>query len=242
MLAAMALSGLSYHFRTERLDLDPLPSAAFRATRMFLVYIICCIGLLMWRYRNCCEDFGLGRSIPKVHSFKDRRRSPTGLRLPSLIGSHLGQNHFLHSCLLGLAVYTVPLVAFIWFVGDPEFDRHFVDGKRDLGTGELLARTLLVFAMAAITDIWTRGFVLLQASRFKGDAFAIALQNVVWFVIHLYEIELLMDSWGLPLAIAVTLFIGIVGDMVVLRYRNVWGMALGHIYLNAVFVGYLAWF
>ena len=211
MVAAMLVSGGAYYLRTSYLEADIVLSSALRCVRMLLVYIVLCLGILILRYDYKLEDFGIRKENLAI------------------------------STVLGIGVYTIALLSFLYHVGDKDFDEHFVEGKRSLDVASLVIVSLFTFCMAAITDIWTRGFVLLPTTRFRSKLVAILLQNVVWFLIHIYEILLLMDAFGLAQSIALTIVLGVTGDMVVLRYRNVLGLAIGHIYLNLVFIIYVVW-
>ena len=146
----------------------------------------------------------------------------------------------LQSTILGVAIYTVPLVMFLSHVGNEDFDSKFVDAKQGLDTGSLVLLSLFVFCMAAMTDIWCRGFVQLITEKYRSADFAFLLQNLVWFIIHIYEIELLKDRFGLVQATALTIFLGAAGGLVANRYRNVLGLGVGHVYLNLVLIIYVA--
>jgi hypothetical protein len=65
------------------------------------------------------------------------------------------------------------------------------------------------------------------------------MQNLVWFLGHLYEIGYLADCLGIPTAVLLTLTLGVLGDMVVLKTRNVLGLAGAHFVLNLVLSVYL---
>lgn len=82
------------------------------------------------------------------------------------------------------------------------------------------------------TDLSTRGFILLGLARYSPLIFAIIAQNVFWYVGHLSEIAELsgcLTLWG---AIGLTLTLGILGDLVALKTRNILGLAIAHILLN----------
>jgi len=97
--------------------------------------------------------------------------------------------------------------------------------------------------MAMITDLWTRGFVLLQAADKWGERPAILLQNSLWLILHLYELELLAPSMGWVGAITLALFLGLIGDLIALRTRSVVGLMAGHALLNVGWAISLAtWF
>ena len=86
--------------------------------------------------------------------------------------------------------------------------------------------------MASITDYWTRGFILFELARKTNNTNAIFWQNIIWFVIHIYEIELLIPFIGLFNSILLTLILGIGGDIVALKTKSIFGLMLGHIFLN----------
>ncbi len=209
MLSAMFLSLVFFLLRRDHLELTILQSTVFRCTRMVGVYLVFSIGILIYRYNYKLKDFGLTRK------------------------------NLLITTILGIGLYTLPLLMFMAHVGDDDFDSHFVNAKRNMDLGELVLVSLFVFVMAATTDIWTRGFVLMTTTGFRGKLAGISLQNLVWFVIHIYEIELLMNAFGLLEAVLLTIVLGVVGDMIALKYKNTIGLGIGHIYLNAVFIIYV---
>lgn len=211
MLTAMLVSGGVYYLRTSYFEADIVLSSGLRCVRMLLVYMVFSLGILIFRYNYKLRDFGIQKENLAISTF------------------------------LGIGIYTIALLSFLYHVGDKDFDEHFVEGKRKLDVASLIVVSLFTFCMAAITDIWTRGFVLLPTARFRSKLCAILLQNVVWFIIHIYEIILLMDAFGLAQSIALTIVLGVTGDMIVLRYHNVLGLAIGHIYLNLVFIIYVVW-
>ena len=209
MIGAGLLTGALYYLR-EGWELEVVMDAFLRCLRMFFVYIVFCIGILIFRYKYKLKDFGIQKQ------------------------------NLLQSTILGVAIYTVPLVMFLSHVGNEDFDSKFVDAKQGLDTGSLVLLSLFVFCMAAMTDIWCRGFVQLITEKYRSADFAFLLQNLVWFIIHIYEIELLKDSFGLVQATALTIFLGAAGGLVANRYRNVLGLGVGHVYLNLVLIIYVA--
>lgn len=140
------------------------------------------------------------------------------------------------STALGCVLYTLALVAFLHCSSGSLMQGHAV---RQAGP---LDAALLVTAMSVIaagTDLTTRGFILLTLARHSHVVFAIFMQNLVWFVGHVHEINLLVDCLGAPGATGLTLTLGILGDMIVLKTRNVLGLAIAHILLNVVLGFYL---
>ena len=96
----------------------------------------------------------------------------------------------------------------------------------------LTANFLMVAVMAGITDFWTRGFILLQLTKKFNAKVGILGQNFIWFLIHIYEIDLLTGYVSLFMAIGMTLFLGILGDIITLKYRDIRGLMVGHAILN----------
>ena len=85
--------------------------------------------------------------------------------------------------------------------------------------------------------------MLLQAAERWGEPKAIALQNALWLLLHLYELELLAPSMGWAGALLLAVFLGIVGDLLALKERSVVGLMAGHAILNIGWVLSLAtWF
>lgn len=140
------------------------------------------------------------------------------------------------SMLMGCVLYSVALVAFVHCSGDSPIANHPV---RHLPTVEALGLASAMSLIAAGTDIATRGFLLLILARHTHVVFAIFIQNLVWFLGHLHEINLLTNCLGVYLAIGLTLTLGIVGDIIALKTRNVVGLAIAHILLNVTLSIYL---
>lgn len=128
---------------------------------------------------------------------------------------------------LGIFIYVIASIIFVKY-------GIFVHLWRYTPWFELWLNLISIGLMAAITDFWTRGFILFQLSKKYGDLVAIIGQNVVWFSIHVYEIFILVPYIGLLGANLLTLFLGISGDLVALKSNNIWGLMMGHILLNLV--------
>jgi hypothetical protein len=146
------------------------------------------------------------------------------------------------SLLLGTGVYSIALAVFLFSIGKPSFDASFVSGYKNKDIIELVTLGILVSIMAMITDLWTRGFVLMLLSKHKSPFFGIFAQNVTWFMVHLYEIDALREAITLPGAIALTLTLGILGDVAALKTKNILGLGFGHIVLNIGFIAYIRLF
>lgn len=140
------------------------------------------------------------------------------------------------STALGCALYTLALGAFLYCSGGSLMQTHAV---RQASAPDAVMLVAMMSLIAAGTDLTTRGFILLTLARHSHVVFAIFMQNLVWFVGHVHEINLLVDCLGAPGAIGLTLTLGIVGDMIVLKTRNVLGLAIAHILLNVVLGFYL---
>jgi membrane protease YdiL (CAAX protease family) len=140
------------------------------------------------------------------------------------------------STILGCSLYLIALAAFIHCSGGGLMTNHIV---RKVGPGEASMLVLLMGIVAAGTDLTTRGFILLTLTKHGHVIFAIFMQNLIWFLGHIAEIKLLTDCLGVAMATVLTLTLGIVGDMIVLRTRNVVGLAIAHFMLNIVLVIYL---
>ncbi len=140
------------------------------------------------------------------------------------------------STLLGCGLYAIALAAFLHCSSGEMMANHTI---RKVSLGEAFALVPLMGVVAAGTDMATRGFILLTLARHSHVVFAIAMQNLVWFLGHIHEIGLLTDCLGVVMATGLTLALGILGDMVVLRTGNVLGLAAAHILLNVVLSVYL---
>lgn len=138
--------------------------------------------------------------------------------------------------LLGCALYSLALAAFIHCSADPLIANHAV-GK--LPFGEAVQLTAVMGLVAATTDIATRGFLLLSLARYSPVWFAVLIQNLTWYLGHIHEIDLLTDCLGYANALALTLVLGVLGDVIALKTRNVVGLAIAHVLLNVVLLFYI---
>ncbi|MEZ5064670.1 MAG: hypothetical protein R3B81_08020 [bacterium] len=137
---------------------------------------------------------------------------------------------------LGCALYSIALAAFVYGRHDPLIQDHPV---RHLPWDRTLLLGATMCLIAAGTDIATRGFILLSLSRHAGLPFAIVMQNVFWMLGHTHEIQVLESALGKVAANALFLLLGILGDSIALRTRNVLGLAFAHMALNVVMVSYM---
>ena len=138
--------------------------------------------------------------------------------------------------LLGCLLYSLALAAFIHCSNDPFIADHSV---RKLPFMEAYGMLSCMALIAAGTDIATRGYLLLGLSRYTHVAFAIIVQNLFWYLGHIHEIQKLTDCLGFPGALGLTLTLGVLGDVIALKTRNVLGLAIAHILLNIVLVIYI---
>ncbi len=155
------------------------------------------------------------------------------MRLPDL---GLALQNLGRSTLYGCALYALALAAFLHCSADPLISNNPV---RHLPAAEAFGLTAAMSLIAGGTDAATRGFILLSLARHTHVVFAIFIQNLTWFLGHVYEINLLTNCLGAPAAIGLTLTLGIVGDIVALKTRNIVGLAIAHILLNAVLSIYI---
>ncbi len=167
-------------------------------------------------------------ALPYLFAWKVLRLSPAELGL--------SRRGLLPSLLWGCGLYAIALVSFLACSDDPLLARHPLRRAEPLGVLAILSTMGL---HAATTDLATRGYILLALARFSPTWFAIVMQNVVWFVGHVYEIELLSRCMGLPAARGLFLLLGVLGDIVALRTRNVVGLAVAHVLLNVAMAFYI---
>lgn len=157
------------------------------------------------------------------------------LRLPL---SELGitTKNLLKTTFLGCLLYSLALVAFVSCSNDPFIAQHAL---RRTETTDAMLLLLSMSLTAAGTDLTTRGFILLGLARHSPLIFAIIVQNALWYIGHLSEIAQLsgcLTVWG---AVGLTLILGILGDIVALKTRNVVGLALAHIMLNVTMMVFI---
>lgn len=155
-----------------------------------------------------------------------------GLR-PSRLG--LTRSGIGRSLLLGLGLYAIAFAVFAYCSGDPLIARHPIGRLANPANVALLAFTMAL--QAATADLATRGFLLLSLAEYTHVGFAILMQNVAWFTGHIYEVQLVQGCLGLPAAALLFLALGVLGDWVALRTRNVVGLAIAHVLLNLAMVG-----
>lgn len=140
------------------------------------------------------------------------------------------------STALGCAVYVIALVSFLHCSGGSLMQNHVIRSAQLTDASAILG---VLCVIAAGTDLAARGYLLLTLTRHSHVFFAILMQNVLWYLGHREEINLLVDCLGVSLATTLTLTLGILGDIVVLRTGNVVGLAIAHILLNVILGAYL---
>lgn len=166
--------------------------------------------------------------LPYLWASRRLRLSPADLGLTT--------RNLLQSTLLGCGLYGIAFLAFVHSAHDPAFMHH---AARTLPLDQAMVLTVSMCIVAAGTDLATRGFVLLGLSRYTHVAVAIIAQDTIWLLGHIAEIGWLSRSMGLYAAVALTLVLGLLGDIVALRTRNVTGLAIAHVLLNVATVAYL---
>jgi len=159
------------------------------------------------------------------------KRLGMGLGELGLTTERLGRN-----ILIGCGLYSIALVVFLSHP-DMGMMANNIVGQESFGRAMILM--LCMGITAAGTDMLTRGFVLLTLTKYSHVAFAIIMQNLVWYTGHLQEIDMLRSSLGTVYAILLTLILGVLGDIVVLRTRSVVGLAMAHFLLNVVLTFYI---
>jgi hypothetical protein len=150
----------------------------------------------------------------------------------------LTKKQLIVSIILGIGVYSIALGAFLISLGNPEFDEYFRWGS-EYALSEWLIIITLVCWMAFVTDLFSRGFVLMLLTKYQTIWFAVLVQNIVWLGIHIYEISILSPSMTLFGALGLTVALGVCGDLVVIKTKNILGLGIGHIFLNLVFFSYV---
>jgi hypothetical protein len=156
-----------------------------------------------------------------------------GMKLSDL---GISSNRLVVNTLAGCGLYSIALIAILRCSSDPVLQNHIVG---QVPTGSALVLMICMGTIAAATDITTRGFVLLTLAKHSHVVFAIFMQNLVWFTGHLHEIKLLSNCLGMTQAILLTLTLGIIGDIIVLRTRSLVGLAVAHFLLNVVLTFYI---
>jgi hypothetical protein len=155
-------------------------------------------------------------------------------RSPAALGA--GRRGFARSFLLSCALYGLALAAFLHCWADPSVADH---PMRIVRAEKVVVLGISMCLLAATTDLATRGFVLLWLAECAPLSFAVIMQNVFWILGHTYEIRALSTCLGAPLAYGLFLLLGVLGDAIALRTRNVLGLALAHVLLNVVMILYL---
>lgn len=138
--------------------------------------------------------------------------------------------------LLGCALYSLALLAFVSCSDDPMIAQHAL---RNASSNDAMWLLFSMGLTAAGTDLTTRGFILLGLGRFTPLLFAVVVQNALWYLGHVSEIAQLsgcLTFWG---AVGLTLTLGILGDLVALKTRNVAGLAIAHVLLNVAMMVFI---
>lgn len=148
----------------------------------------------------------------------------------------ISTNKLIPSIILGCALYSIALAAFIHCSADPFVSNHAI-GKTD--TGDTLILLLAMSIGAASTDITTRGFILFTLKRYTNLPIAIFMQNVAWFAGHVEEIDMLTNCLGFWGAAGLTLTLGLLGDVIALKTRNIVGLSIAHVLLNVILTFYI---
>ena len=138
--------------------------------------------------------------------------------------------------LLGCLLYSLALAAFIHCSADPLIANNILGEIPAWEAVRLVASMSLV---AACTDLTTRGFILFGLARYTHVSIAIIVQNLTWYLGHIHEINMLTGCLGIVGALSLTLTLGILGDVIALRTRNVLGLAFAHILLNIILCLYI---
>lgn len=159
--------------------------------------------------------------LPYLWAWKFLKLSPAQLGFTT---KNLGK-----SVALGCALYALGFLAFSTCTNDPLLSRHPI---RHADAGQGTAILLTMGLHAAGTDFATRGYILLALAAFGPVSFAIVAQNLVWFYGHIYEINLFARCLGMPVALGLFIVLGVLGDFIALRTRNVAGLAIAHVVLN----------
>ncbi len=203
------ISGIAYYVRENYLPLTGWQSSLVRTIRMTGVYVLIPFWWAMTKFGTRWKDFGITRK------------------------------NLLKSMFYGGLVYSVALIVFISQVDNPVFYRTWAAGYTQMTSREIMLNAILFSWMAAITDLWTRGFILMQVTRYSTPTIGVITQNIAWMVVHLYEIALLAPTLSIPGAILLTIVLGTTGDVVALRTGNILGLAFGHVLLNIGFIAYV---
>ena len=148
----------------------------------------------------------------------------------------ISTKNLIKSTLLGCALYSLALAAFIYCADDPLISNHAI-GKVEITDASILL--LAMSLVAAGTDLATRGFVLFTLARFTNLPIAVVMQNATWFLGHIGEINLLENCLGLWAAIGLTLTLGLLGDVIALKTRNIVGLSIAHVLLNVALFMYI---
>lgn len=138
--------------------------------------------------------------------------------------------------LLGCVLYSLALLAFVSCSNDPMIAQHAL---RNASSNDAMWLLFSMGLTAAGTDLTTRGFILLGLGRYSPLLFAVVVQNALWYLGHVSEIAQLsgcLTFWG---AVSLTLTLGILGDVVALKTKNVAGLAIAHVLLNVAMMVFI---
>ncbi len=209
VLLSLIITGFSFFIRvTYFSDLGLLETNIIRAIRMILVYIIL--------------PYLFIRKFLVTSSFLES----TGLTLQEIK----------KGMFFGVILYTIALVIIIAQFSDPNFKNDWIDSIKSESSSTLIFYAILASIMAAITDLWTRGYVLFQLCEYSSVQVGFLFHVFIWMLIHWYEVIILTASLGFFLSFFLTLILGVGGGIIALKTRNIVGLILGHIWLNLGFL------
>ncbi len=131
--------------------------------------------------------------------------------------------------LLGILVYLPPAIIFIKY-------QIFTQVWKTFSFQEIIYATGLVCWVVFITDAWHHGFFFLGLLKSRKMWNALVLENIYWFFYHFYEIQVLSHYIGWGTAVIFTMIVGICGDLIAWKFRSVWGLMVGHVFLNLIII------
>ena len=116
-----------------------------------------------------------------------------------------------------------------YYFGKPDF---FVDYDL-LGTEYLVYLAMVVFYVPPV-DFFTRRMVHLEIEKVYGLKMGFAVGTLAWVVGHAGEIVWLSKLTGLAGSSIFILVTGLVTSYLYQRYKNIWGLMIGHWVLNLI--------
>ncbi len=114
--------------------------------------------------------------------------------------------------------------------------RIFFSGWQRANIFGLIVRLILTLFIVILVDLWFHGFLFLGVLKNHNWKIALLVQNVYWFLFHIFEILALFRYIGIFGTFLYIFLVGFIGDLIAYKYKSVIGLMVGHFALNVLIV------